>query len=35
MHGEGFIRLSYANSAENIRRALERMRGFLEERKPG
>jgi aspartate/methionine/tyrosine aminotransferase len=27
--GEGYIRLSYANSAENIRRALERMRDFL------
>ncbi len=28
--GEGYIRLSYANSAENIRRAVERMRRFLE-----
>jgi aspartate/methionine/tyrosine aminotransferase len=28
--GEGYIRLSYANSQENIRRAIERMRGFLE-----
>jgi len=28
--GEGYIRLSYANSQENIRRALERMRAFLE-----
>ena len=27
--GEGYIRLSYANSAENIERALERMRRFL------
>ncbi len=27
--GEGYIRLSYANSQENIRRAVERMRGFL------
>lgn len=34
VHGEGYIRLSYANSAENIRRALERMRNFLEARKP-
>lgn len=34
VHGEGYIRLSYANSAENIRRALERMRGFLEARRP-
>jgi aspartate aminotransferase len=31
--GEGYIRLSYANSAENIARALERMRSFLAERK--
>ncbi|WP_375462353.1 pyridoxal phosphate-dependent aminotransferase [uncultured Methylobacterium sp.] len=35
IHGEGYIRLSYANSAENILRALERMRAFLAERKPG
>ncbi|MGH1592026.1 pyridoxal phosphate-dependent aminotransferase [Methylobacterium phyllosphaerae] len=35
VHGEGYIRLSYANSAENIRRALERMGAFLSERKPG
>ncbi|MCJ2097826.1 pyridoxal phosphate-dependent aminotransferase [Methylobacterium sp. E-046] len=35
VHGEGYIRLSYANSAENIRRALERMGTFLSERKPG
>jgi len=35
VHGEGFLRLSYANSAENIRRALERMGAFLGERKPG
>ena len=27
--GEGYIRLSYANSAENISRALERMDLFL------
>jgi len=27
--GEGYIRLSYANSQDNIRRAVERMRGFL------
>ncbi len=30
--GEGYIRLSYANSQQNIIRALERMRGFLEKR---
>ncbi len=35
IHGEGYIRLSYANSAENILRALERMKAFLDERKPG
>jgi aspartate/methionine/tyrosine aminotransferase len=32
--GEGYLRLSYANSEENILRALERMGGFLSERKP-
>lgn len=29
VHGEGYIRLSYANSLENIERALERMKNFL------
>jgi aspartate aminotransferase len=29
VHGEGYIRLSYANSTENIRRAIERMGEFL------
>jgi aspartate aminotransferase len=33
VHGEGYIRLSYANSAENIRHALERMGEFLTSRK--
>ena len=33
VHGEGYIRVSYANSAENITRALERMGAFLAERK--
>jgi aspartate/methionine/tyrosine aminotransferase len=33
VNGEGYIRLSYANSAENIRRALERMGDFLARRK--
>jgi aspartate aminotransferase len=33
VHGEGYIRLSYANSADNIRRALGRMGEFLETRK--
>lgn len=30
--GEGYLRLSYANSAENILRALERVDGFLKSR---
>ena len=29
LHGEGYLRLSYANSLENIERALERMGEFL------
>ncbi|MGX1743523.1 pyridoxal phosphate-dependent aminotransferase [Bosea sp. NPDC055353] len=29
VHGEGYIRLSYANSLENIEKALERMKSFL------
>jgi aspartate/methionine/tyrosine aminotransferase len=33
IHGEGYIRLSYANSEENIARALERMGAFLAERR--
>ncbi|MBS7696088.1 MULTISPECIES: pyridoxal phosphate-dependent aminotransferase [unclassified Chelatococcus] len=33
--GEGYIRLSYANSAENIRKALDRMGEFLSEHRPG
>jgi aspartate/methionine/tyrosine aminotransferase len=32
--GEGYLRLSYANSEENILRAIERMAAFLIERKP-
>ena len=32
--GEGYIRLSYANSEENIARALERIGTFIEERVP-
>jgi aspartate/methionine/tyrosine aminotransferase len=31
VHGEGYLRLSYANSAENIVRAIGRMRQFLGE----
>jgi len=31
-YGEGYLRLSYANSVENIERALERMRGVLEKK---
>jgi len=33
--GEGYIRLSYANSEENILRALERMKLFLESNRQG
>jgi aspartate/methionine/tyrosine aminotransferase len=33
VHGEDFLRLSYANSTENIVRALERMGEFLAKRK--
>ncbi len=29
VHGEGYLRLSYANSSENILRALDRMASFL------
>ncbi|WP_436639305.1 pyridoxal phosphate-dependent aminotransferase [Microbaculum sp. FT89] len=29
VHGEGYIRVSYANSTENIRRAIDRMGEFL------
>jgi aspartate/methionine/tyrosine aminotransferase len=32
--GEGYLRLSYANSEENILRAIERMGAFLSKRKP-
>lgn len=35
VYGEGFIRLSYANSTENILRALERIEKFLVEHKQG
>ncbi|MGE4063498.1 MAG: pyridoxal phosphate-dependent aminotransferase [Rhodospirillaceae bacterium] len=34
VYGEGYIRLSYANSMENIKKALERMGEFLSSRKP-
>ncbi|MBV1704006.1 MAG: pyridoxal phosphate-dependent aminotransferase [Hyphomicrobiales bacterium] len=34
VHGEGYIRLSYANSAENIARALARMGEFLATERP-
>ena len=33
IHGEGYIRLSYANSIENIERALARIHAFLAERR--
>lgn len=32
IHGEGYIRLSYANSEENIERAIERIKAFCEKR---
>ena len=35
VYGEGYLRLSYANSAENIARALERMNRFLSDHAPG
>jgi aspartate/methionine/tyrosine aminotransferase len=31
--GEGYVRVSYANSTENIRKALDRMADFLTSRK--
>ena len=31
VHGEGYLRLSYANSEENILRAIGRIEEFLEE----
>ena len=31
--GEGYLRISYANSLENISEAIRRMGGFLEKRK--
>ena len=31
-HGEGFLRLCYANSIENIQRAVDRMRSWFEQR---
>ena len=34
VYGEGYIRLSYANSADNIRKALGRMAEFLSSAKP-
>jgi aspartate aminotransferase len=35
VHGEGYLRFSYANSAENIEKALRRVDGFLREHRPG
>lgn len=34
VHGEGHLRLSYANSRENLERALERMAAFLRQSRP-
>ena len=31
IHGEGYIRVSYANSAENIKRAIDRVGDFLDQ----
>ena len=35
VHGEGYLRLSYANSEANIARAMDRMERFLNEARPG
>lgn len=35
IHGEGYIRLSYANSTENIRKAIDRIGTFLAENRKG
>jgi len=35
VYGEGYLRLSYANSQENIRRALARIGNFLGSVSPG
>ena len=32
IHGEGYLRISYANSVENIRAAMDRIRAWLEGR---
>ena len=34
VHGEGYLRLSYANSRENIVRALRRIEDFLGSERP-
>lgn len=34
VHGEGHLRLSYANSRENLERALERIASFLQSSRP-
>ncbi len=34
VYGEGFLRLSYANSTPNIRKALQRIADFLGREKP-
>jgi aspartate/methionine/tyrosine aminotransferase len=33
IHGEGYIRFSYANSIENIRKAIERVGALLMEKR--
>ncbi len=32
--GEGYLRLSYANSLENLAEALDRLKTYLEQRSP-
>jgi len=34
IHGEGYLRISYANSLENIQRAMERIATFLTTQAP-
>jgi aspartate/methionine/tyrosine aminotransferase len=33
-YGEGYLRLSYANSYENLEKALDRMKQLIETRRP-
>jgi len=29
VYGDGFVRLSYANSVENLKKAIDRLRGMV------